>query len=228
MEDRDVWQNYIYHFFMLGSCKEEGFWLADAGFLELGRQAVLAGRRCIVAAVRRIVVGVDGSLGSLQALRYAADEARERCVPLVPVIAWVPPGGDSAERGRARSYLRRFWQEEACRKLREAFDTGLGGVPGDVRVVPQVERGETGRVLVEVASSADDLLVIGTGRRGRMSRLLRRPVGRYVLAHAKCPVLTVPPSALMEEMSGGLRGWRARRRANSIDAHLQALRPQAL
>ena len=51
-----------------------------------------------MAAVRRIVVGVDGSLGSLQALRYAADESREREVPLVPVIAWVPPGGDFAER----------------------------------------------------------------------------------------------------------------------------------
>ena len=40
-----------------------------------------------MAAVRRIVVGVHGSLGSLQALRYAADELREREVPLVPVIA---------------------------------------------------------------------------------------------------------------------------------------------
>ena len=46
-----------------------------------------------MAAVRRIVVGVHGSLGSLQALRYATEEARARKVPLVPVIAWVPPGG---------------------------------------------------------------------------------------------------------------------------------------
>jgi nucleotide-binding universal stress UspA family protein len=44
-----------------------------------------------VTAVRRIVVGVHGSLGSLQALRWAADEAQERQVPLMPVIAWVPP-----------------------------------------------------------------------------------------------------------------------------------------
>jgi nucleotide-binding universal stress UspA family protein len=222
MEHRDVRQNLIYQSFMLWSSKKDSG-LADAGFPELGRQAVLAGRRCIVAAVRRIVVGVDGSLGSLQALRYAADEARERCVPLVPVIAWVPPGGDATERGRPASYLRRFWQEEACRKLREAFDAGLGGVPEDVLVVPLVERGETGRVLVEIASSSDDLLVIGMGRRGFMSRLFHRSVGRYLLTHAKCPVLAVPPSALMDEMGGGLRGWRARRRASSIDAQFQAL-----
>ena len=42
--------------------------------------------------VRRIIVGVHGSLGSLQALRFAADEARQRSVPLLAVTAWVPPG----------------------------------------------------------------------------------------------------------------------------------------
>src|ERR1700685_4601004 len=52
---------------------------------------VSSGRRIAVPTVRRIIVGVHGSLGSLQALRYAAAEARQRDVPLVPVIAWVPP-----------------------------------------------------------------------------------------------------------------------------------------
>ena len=52
--------------------------------------------------------------------------------------------------------------------------------------------------------------------------MVHRSVGRYVLAHAKCPVLAVPPSALMEEMGHGLRGWR-RRRAHSIAAEFQAL-----
>jgi nucleotide-binding universal stress UspA family protein len=164
-----------------------------------------------VAAVRRIVVGVHGSLGSLQALRYAADEARERCVPLVPVIAWVPPGGDAAERSRPSPHLRRIWRDEARKRLWEAFDAGLGGLPSDVKVEPHVERGDTGPVLVELADQPDDLLVIGTGRRGFLSRLLRRSVGRYVLAHATCPVLAVPPSALMDEMGRGLRAWRARR-----------------
>jgi len=176
-----------------------------------------------VAAVRRIVVGVNGSLGSLQALRYAADEARERCVPLVAVIAWIPPGGDTAERSRPSPYLRRVWREEARKRLWGAFDAGLGGMPSDVTVEPHVERGDTGQVLVEIADRPDDLLVIGTGRRGLMSRLVHRSVGRYLLAHAKCPVLAVPPSALMDEMGHGLRAWRVRRRANSIAAGLPAL-----
>jgi nucleotide-binding universal stress UspA family protein len=164
-----------------------------------------------VPAVRRILVGVHGSLGSLQALRYAADEARWRDVPLVPVLAWVPPGGDLAERRNPSPYLRRIWREEAWQRLWNAFDDGLGGVPADIRVEPEVVRGETGPVLVDAACSPDDLLVIGTGRRSGLRRALHRSIGRYCLAHARCPVLAVPPSALMDEMGHGLRSWHLRR-----------------
>ncbi len=161
-------------------------------------------------SVRRIIVGVHGSLGSLQALRYAADEARQRDVPLVPVIAWVPPGGDLAERRHSSPYLRKIWRDAAWERLMAAFDDGLGGTPADLRVEPHVERGETGVVLVDVADQPDDLLIIGTGRRSRLRRMIRGSVARYCLAYARCPVLAVPPSALMDEMSHGLRSWRVR------------------
>ena len=165
-----------------------------------------------MAAVRRIVVGVHGSLGSLQALRYATEEARARKVPLVPVIAWVPPGGEMAERRTPSPYLRRVWEDAATKRLVTAFEAGLGGVPDDVEIEPCVERGETGPVLVDIADQPGDLLVIGTGRRSLVGRALRKSVGRYCLAHAKCPVLAVPPSALMDEMRHGLRPWSLRGR----------------
>jgi nucleotide-binding universal stress UspA family protein len=168
-------------------------------------------RRCIVSAVRRIVVGVHGSLGSLQALRYATEEARERRVPLVPVIAWVPPGGDLTERRYPSPYLREVWRDAARQRLIAAFESGLGGAPAEVEVEACVVRGETGPVLVDVADKPDDLLVIGTGRRSLIGRALRKSVGRYCLAHAKCPVLAVPPSALMDEMDHGRRSWLRRR-----------------
>jgi nucleotide-binding universal stress UspA family protein len=173
-----------------------------------------------VAAVRRVVVGVHGSMGSLQALRYAAEEARERRVLLVPVIAWVPPGGDAAERSRPSPYLRKIWREEARKRLWTAFDDGLGGLPTDLHLEPHVERGDTGPVLVEIAAQPGDVLVIGTGRRGFLVRTFRKSVGRYCLAHARCPVLAVPPSALMDEMGGGLRARLLRRRANDIATEL--------
>jgi nucleotide-binding universal stress UspA family protein len=169
-----------------------------------------------VVAVRRVVVGVHGSLGSLQALRWAAEEARDRQVVLVAAIAWCPPGGDLAERTHPSPQLRRAWRDAARQRLLDAFDNGLGGLPHDIEVHARVERGETGAVLVDVADQPTDLLVIGTGRRSFLGRTLRSSVGRYCLAHAKCPVLAVPPSALMDEMGHGWRRMRSVR--NSFHA----------
>jgi nucleotide-binding universal stress UspA family protein len=165
-----------------------------------------------VDAVCRIVVGVHGSLGSLQALRWAAAEASDRHVTLVPVIAWVPPGGDLSERSHPSPHLRRIWTSAARGRLAAAFEEGLGGLPPGLRVEGRVERGETGPVLVDVASEPGDLLVIGSGRRNPVSRALRRSVGRYCLAHARCPVIAVPPSALMDEFRHGLMPWSLRSR----------------
>ncbi len=120
-----------------------------------------------MVAVRRIVVGVHGSLGSLQALRFAAEEARERHVVLVAAIAWMPPGGDLAERTHPSPNLRQVWRDAARQRLLDAFDNGLGGLPHDI----------------------------------------------YCLAHAKCPVLAVPPSALMDEMGHSWLRMRSVRNA---------------
>ena len=154
-----------------------------------------------MGAVRRIVVGVHGSLGSLQALRWAADEARERQAP-----ARAGHRLGTAGRGFRRTLpslplpAHRCGARRPSKRLADAFDAGLGGVPEDVHVQARVERGEAGPVLVDVAGQPGDLLVIGTGRRYPVGRALRRSVGRYCLAHAQCPVLAVPPSALMDEM----------------------------
>ena len=174
----------------------------------------VCGRRVAVATIRRVVVGVHGSPGSLQALRYAADEARRRNVPLVPVIVWLP-SASMAGRRHAVPYLqlRTTWREHAWRQLRTAFEEGLGGIPADLQVEPRIEDGDTAPVLVAIASRPGDLLIIGTGRRAGLVRLLRGPVGRYCLAHARCPVLAVPPPALMDEVGHGLRSWHLRRRA---------------
>lgn len=77
-----------------------------------------------------------------------------------------------------------------------------------------VIRGEAGQSLIKAAREDGDLLVIGTGRRSKLGRATHAKVSRYCLAHASCPVLAVPPSALDREVGRlGLRVWAFRRRA---------------
>ncbi|HTS97153.1 MAG TPA: universal stress protein [Streptosporangiaceae bacterium] len=167
-----------------------------------------------MSGVRRIIVGVSGSPGSLQALRHAADLARIHTALLIPVLAWVPPGGEVADRSAPSAYLRKLWHDAAWQRLATAIELAFGGVPGDVVVRSDVVRGEAGHVLVRAACDPGDLLVIGAGRRGPLAHAMSCRVSRYCVAHAQCPVVAVPPPALAQ-MSHGLRGWAFRHRGLS-------------
>jgi nucleotide-binding universal stress UspA family protein len=162
---------------------------------------------------RRIIIGANGSPESIRALRYAEDLARFSDAILVPVIAWTPPGGEMAERRAPSTELRRVWATAAKQRLRDAMDAAWGGLPDGLDVAAIIARGQPGQVLVDEAG-AEDLLVVGAGRRSRWSRLVGGRVARYCLRHAECPVLAVPPVALG---STGLRGWAFRHREFTLD-----------
>ena len=166
-----------------------------------------------MSGLRRIVVGASGSPGSIRALRYAEDLARVSQALLIPVLAWTPPGGDLAERRGASTELRRVWDEAARQRLRAALDAAWAGLPDGLSVRTVVTRGEPGPVLVDIACSEDDLLVVGAGRRILWSRLRRGCVTRYCLRHSQCPVLAVPPAVLSR--GTGLRGWAFRHRVSA-------------
>jgi nucleotide-binding universal stress UspA family protein len=172
-------------------------------------------------SARRFVVGVSGSAGSLQALRYAAELARSDGAVLAPVLAWTPPGGDMADRRCPSSELRRIWKQAAWNRLWRAVELAFGGLPADVTFSPEVIRGNAGRVLTEVAAQPGDVLVIGAGRHGMLGRLLACHVSRYCLGHACCPVVAVPPSPLAAELRG-LHGWMLRHRLHPEGAGLHA------
>lgn len=159
-----------------------------------------------MAGVDRVIAGTSGSPGSLRALRYAEVVARAHDAALIPVIAWSPPEGDRAPRFHS-GYLRQVWQDLACQRLRDALIAVWGEVPDDPRVQPHVERGPAGWVLVNLACRPGDLLVVGAGRRGVLARTISCRVGRYCVAHAQCPVLTVPPAALAQEVGHGPHAW---------------------
>lgn len=156
----------------------------------------------------RVVVGVSGSLRSLAALHRAVDEARRRDGELTAVMAWSPPSGESAHRTAPWRPRLTAWEKSAAGRLEQAFLDAFGGQPDGVSLRLIVARGEPGCALVELADRPDDLLVISTGRQGRL-RLFHGDVGRYCLAHAHCDVLAVPPSELMRELGRAPRPWTA-------------------
>jgi nucleotide-binding universal stress UspA family protein len=155
---------------------------------------------------RRVVVGVNGSLGSLAALHLAAAEAHRTDGQLWAVLVWDPPPTEFTQRG----YLPSPALLEACRRaagleLATALDKAFGSDGPDVPLDGLVTRGAPGRALVQIASREDDLLVVGTGRRSLLRRALFPSVARYCVAHAVCPVLTVPPPAMQHELEAASR-----------------------
>jgi nucleotide-binding universal stress UspA family protein len=145
---------------------------------------------------RRVVVGVDGSVGGVVALRRAVLEARSRDAALLSVLAWVPQGGDGVGRRLpCPPELLAIWHQDARERLRDAWMQAFGGIPADLPVEEAVRRGPAGAVLVDIADRPDDLLVVGAGRPGPWRLVGGGAVTRYCVAHARCGVLTVPRPA---------------------------------
>jgi nucleotide-binding universal stress UspA family protein len=146
-----------------------------------------------VPTVLRIIVGASGSPASLRALRYAQHLARDYHATLVPVLAWLPPCGDLADRRTPDEELRRIWAQDAHQRLQDTLNLAWGTPP----------IGQPGPVLAGAACRPGDLLVIGAGRRGALARTAGGRVSRYCLAHARCPVLAVPPPPLAHQAPHG-------------------------
>ncbi|GAA2658388.1 universal stress protein [Streptomyces lunalinharesii] len=146
--------------------------------------------------VERVVVGVDGSEGSLAALRQAVHEARCHGAELCPVIAWTPPGGEALTAQcpvPEPEDLRREWIRLARARLDAACARILGDAGADLTVSSRVLRGRAEDVLTRSARKPTDLLVMGAGSHGRLHRLLFGSVSRLALKRAQCPVLVVHP-----------------------------------
>ncbi|MGW6397893.1 universal stress protein [Streptomyces sp. NPDC055134] len=151
--------------------------------------------------VGQVVVGVSDSLGGLAALRAAAEQARRSGRVLVAVLAWEPPEGEGLYVRRPDPQWARHWYGDARARLDRAFAEALGGPPQDVDLVRRVVRARPVRALCEAVAGPDDLLVIGVHPR----RMWRGRIHRHVVAHAGCPVLTVPAPPLARQELRALR-----------------------
>jgi nucleotide-binding universal stress UspA family protein len=141
-------------------------------------------------ATSRVIVGLDGSLSCMGALRWAIAEARQAGTALHAVtivsqphrydVNLPDPGHDNAALGAGQDLLR------------ATFDAAVGGLPPGLEIVLTARIGEPAITLTAFADQPGDLLIVGTRQRHGIRRCWHRSISRYCLAHATCPVLTVP------------------------------------
>lgn len=139
-------------------------------------------------AVRgRVVVGVGSHVEGSAAVRFAAEEARRRGVPLEAVRAWLRPAHESTGHPPPAGEPARPHEERAAEELRAA----LQDAPPDADVHPHTVEGHARRVLAD-ASRGADLLVVGADRRDGHAGLRPGRLSQAVLQHSACPVAIVP------------------------------------
>ena len=138
----------------------------------------------------RIVVGVDGSPESKQALRTAAELATAMKCRLEVVAAWHFP----ATFGLTYVPPEYNAHDLAEKALQEAVDEVFGADrPPAMAVI--VREGLPSQVLLDEAENAA-MLVVGSRGRGGFTGLLLGSVSSVVAQHAHCPVLTLSPVVL--------------------------------
>ncbi|MDF3301491.1 universal stress protein [Streptomyces tropicalis] len=135
-----------------------------------------------------LVVGVDGSVPSLRAVDWAADEAALRGAPLRLVYAslWEPYDLPLL----ARDLGRPSGQECAQRLVDAAGRRACARRPG-LSVTAEAPAEEPEYFLVQAARTAAAVVVGGPGH-GGITGLLPGSVALFVAAHAPCPVIVLP------------------------------------
>lgn len=138
------------------------------------------------AAGAAVVVGVDGSPQSMDAVEAAAVEAARRHRPLriVHALTWpalpvpLPPGMTQTTPGAVR--------EQADAYLAEAA-RAAGKVAADIALTTELIAGRPATVLTDLSRQADLIVV---GERG-LGGLLFGSVASHLASHADCPVVVV-------------------------------------
>jgi nucleotide-binding universal stress UspA family protein len=132
-----------------------------------------------------VVVGVDGSQESRDALRWGLRFARLTGAGVRALTAWQYP----ASYAWAPAILDQVDPEgDARRMLKQTVEEVLAG--GDVVVHAEVVRGPAGIALTQAAKGAE-ALVIGSRGHGALTGMLLGSVSEYCLHHATCPVVII-------------------------------------
>ncbi|MEZ0090913.1 universal stress protein [Streptacidiphilus sp. EB129] len=138
-----------------------------------------------IPAERRIVVGVDGSPSSEQALRWAVRQAELTHAAVDAVICWLYP----TMYGRAPASVDRESGLVAGKILAKSVAWAVRDHPR-VEIRESAELGNAAQVLLERSRGAE-LLVVGSRGHGGFVGALLGSVSQHCVQHASCPVVVV-------------------------------------
>jgi nucleotide-binding universal stress UspA family protein len=139
-----------------------------------------------------VVVGVDGSPESTEALAWAARYATATGAKITAVHAWHYPAAGPVPAGRPPQPI----TEQVRATMQETLDKALADVFGSSTprdVDTKVAYGHPAMVLVN-ESEAADLLVVGNRGHGAFHGMLLGSVSIHCVTNATCPVVVVRSS----------------------------------
>lgn len=137
-------------------------------------------------ATQPVVVGVDGSENSKEALKWAVEFGRRYDTVVEATAVWQIP----VAYGYRAAYLEPG--EEVAERTRQILaETVRETVGEEAGVVENVLRGIPAETLVELSESAQ-LLVLGTRGHGAFSGMLLGSVSQHCVTHSKCPFVVIP------------------------------------
>jgi nucleotide-binding universal stress UspA family protein len=136
----------------------------------------------------RIIVGVDGSPASVEAVKWAIGEATRRDATVTALHAWhdVYTAGAPYTVAVTPTDYAKAGGRVLDRAIAEA-----GPEPVDVEIRRVVVREGPAIALLD-AATPDDIIVVGSRGRGGFAGLLLGSVSQQVVHHARCPVVVIP------------------------------------
>ena len=143
-----------------------------------------------------IIVGIDGSAHSRQALEWAVNEASVRHAPLTVLTVNQAAAG---YRSRPVEYPGDLHRTKHAREAaRVETDSVLKHVGNESWLPPVMVRAVTGLPAEELLNAAADadMIVLGSHGAGGFKRLLMGSVSAQVTHHAHCPVVVIPADDL--------------------------------
>ena len=146
----------------------------------------------------RMVVGIDGSLGSSMALRWTLEEARIRSATVEAVYAWHYPPVGAFVLGPTEGF------EVVANEVVDAATEYAEKVAPEVRFIAHTCFNAEVPALLDAAKGAA-LLVVGSRGHGRFHDALLGSVAHQCIRHAKCPVIVARPHLPEDHSEGTLR-----------------------